>query len=95
MADNLTIIVYVAVALAGMVYYQYQGWRASGEAFDLSKFVDTAASSGSFAILGSAAGLAQAGLSLSPEGLGALAAAFMLAAGIDTVWNKSLKTLKK
>ncbi len=95
MADTLTIVVYVAVALAGMVYYQYQGWKASGEPFDASKFVDTALSSGNFAIIGSAVGLAQVGLGFTPESLGALAAAFGLTAGIDTLWNKSLKNLKE
>jgi hypothetical protein len=94
LADNLTLLVYVTVAVAGMAYYQWQSWKSSGEPFDLSKFVDTALSSGLFAVIGAAAGLANAGLSLSPEGLGALTGAFFLAAGIDTAYGKTLKALK-
>jgi hypothetical protein len=82
-----------------MLYYQWQSWRSSGEAFDLSKFVDTVWSGGVISVAASGLALSQAGLNFSDSTgvittLTALAGAFGLAAGIDTAQNKTLKALK-
>jgi steroid 5-alpha reductase family enzyme len=92
-------LVYVVVAVAGLLYYQWQSWKASGEAFDLSKFIDTAWSGGVIAVASSALGLSRAGLDFSSAAglltsLGSLSAAFALAGGVDTLQNKVLKSTK-
>jgi hypothetical protein len=87
-------------ALAGMLYYQLQSWKNSGEPFNLAKFIDTAWSGGAFSIFASAVGLSQVGIDFSSEistlaTLSALSGAFGLAAGVDVAQNKVLAAAKK
>ncbi len=91
MLEEQVQLVYALVAMAGVIFYQYNSWKASGEKFDLSKFIDTLWAGGLLSVIASAAGLAAAGLSLNVTSLSALATAFFLAAGIDRVQNVVLK----
>lgn len=93
-------LIYVIVAIVGMIYYQYQSWKANGELFDLGKVIDTLWSGGIVSMITSAFLLSKAGLNFSDEAaiittLTALLAAFALAGGIDTAQNKTLKVLAK
>lgn len=89
MATMIIQIVYAVAALVGLELYAYAGWKAKKVPFDVSKVLDTFMSSGVIAMVGSAAGLAEAGISF-----GGLLAAFTMGAGLDTIANKMIKATK-